>query len=120
MNIKFKISSDLDIPIEMIDEALSVARTYVKKFTIKKRNGADRNILQPSKKLKTIQYWLIYNVFEKLPIHESAVAYKEGISILYNARLHRNNRYFLKVDFKDFFPSIKWSDLEPIIKKMVV
>ena len=116
MDIKLKIASDLDVPQDLIKEALSVARTHVKKFDIKKRNGKPRTILQPSKKLKTIQYWLILNVFNNLPVHEAAIAYREGISILHNAKRHRNNRYFLKMDFKDFFPSIKWADLLPIIE----
>ena len=115
MNIKLKISSDLDIPSDMIDEAMSVARVHVKKFHIKKRNGGFRTILQPSKKLKTIQYWLMQNVFNKLPVHDSAVAYREGVSILHNAKRHRGNRYFLKIDFNNFFPSVRWSDLWPIL-----
>jgi len=115
MNIKSKISSDLDIPPDMIDEALLLSRKHVKKFYIKKRNGDKRAILQPSNKLKTIQYWLMYNVFNELPIHDCAMAYRDGVSILENAKRHRNNRYFLKIDFTDFFPSIKWTDFKSIL-----
>jgi hypothetical protein len=111
MNIKDVISRDIDIPTSMVDKALSLARQQVKKFIIKKRNGDDRVVVQPSKKLKTIQYWLIINVFEKMAIHTAAVAYRDGKSILDNAILHKGNRFFLKLDFKDFFPSIKYSDL---------
>ena len=116
MGIKEKISNDLYIPPELIDEALVYSRRYVKKFYIKKKAGNSRRaIYQPSKKLKTIQYWLLTNVFEKLPIHNSSAAYLKGKSILSNAERHRKNLYFLKMDFKDFFPSIKWRDLDPII-----
>ena len=115
MDIKEKISTDLDIPLKLIDEALAVSRKYVKKFYIAKRDGNSRVIYQPSKKLKTIQYWLIANVFDKLPIHPSSAAYIKGKSILSNAVRHRENQYFLKMDFKDFFPSITWNDFEPVI-----
>ena len=115
MDIREKISVDLDIPPKLIDEALAVARIHVKKFRIAKRNGSSRVIYQPTKKLKTIQYWLIANIFEQLPVHSSSVAYIKGKSILSNAVVHRRSKYFLKMDFKDFFPSIKWKDLEPII-----
>lgn len=117
MSIKLQISTDLDIPPSMIDEAMAVARIHVKKLYITKRNGDVRVIYQPSKKLKTIQYWLMINVFKKLAIHESAVAYRDGLSILHNAKIHRNNKYFLKMDFKNFFPSIKWIDLKPLLIK---
>lgn len=116
MDIKSRISLDLGIPHDLIEEALSVARIHVKKFNIPKRNGKPRAILQPSKKLKTIQYWLILNIFNHLPVHEAAVAYREGVSILHNAKKHRNSRFFLKIDLKDFFPCINWKDLLPIVE----
>ena len=115
MDIKKKISVDLDIPLGLIDEAVAVSRNQVKKFSIKKKDGTSRSIYQPVKKVKTIQYWLMANVFEKLPIHPSSAAYIKGKSILSNATRHRKNRYFLKMDFKEFFPSIKWKDFRPII-----
>lgn len=113
MNIKDVISREVDIPRSMVDQAISQARKQVKKFLIKKKNGDDRVILQPSKKIKIIQYWLIINVFEKIPVHDAALAYRDGKSILDNASLHKGNKYFLKLDFKDFFPSIKYFDLLP-------
>ena len=115
MDLKKKISNDLDIPTELIEEALAVSRKYVKKFRIPKKNGGTREIFQPARKLKTIQYWLMTNIFNKLPIHESAAAYIKGRSILTNAVRHRNNQYFIRMDFQNFFPSIKWNDFEPIV-----
>jgi RNA-directed DNA polymerase len=116
MHIKEAISNDIQIPISLIDEALSVARSQVKKFNINKRNGKPRAILQPSKKLKTLQYWLLANLFKKLPVHKSAVAYLDGVSILHNAKRHSEHRYFLKMDLIDFFPSIKYADVLPLIE----
>ena len=117
MDIKKKISVDLDIPSDLIDEAVAASRSQVKKFYINKKSGSSRRaIYQPAKKVKTIQYWLMANVFNKLPVHPSSAAYIKGESILSNAIRHRKNRYFLKMDFKDFFPSIRWRDFRPIIK----
>jgi len=115
MDIKAIISDDLGIPTSLIDEALARARLDVKKFVIPKRNGQKRVILQPSKKLKTIQYWLIINIFKKLNVHSAAFAYRDNLSILENAEVHKGNKYFLKMDLKDFFPSINYSDLIPLI-----
>ena len=115
MDIREKISSDLDIPLSYIDDSLDVARVRVKKLVLKKRNGSPRVVYQPSKKLKTIQYWLIHNVLTKLPVHHASMAYGKGQSILTNAHKHRMSRYFLKMDFHNFFPSIVWRDFEPIL-----
>lgn len=115
MNLLDKISQDLNIPESMLEEALMYSRSRVKLIRIPKRDGGERKVFQPSKKLKVIQYWLIKNVFSKMKIHESAMAYRERISIRGNAVKHANNKYFLKLDFKNFFPSIKFKDLTPYL-----
>lgn len=116
MGIKTVITSDLDIPLALIDEALRRARLDVKQFHIPKRNGGKRIIVQPARKLKTIQYWLIINIFSRIEVHNVAFAYRDTLSILHNAQQHQANKYFLKMDLKDFFPSIKFLDLLPIIR----
>ncbi len=92
------------------DELLVYAKTAphrYKKYTIPKRNSRKvRAIAQPSKELKFIQRAVIEYLESMLPIHESATAYRKGISIRNNAQLHVDGKYLLKMDFKDFFPSI--------------
>ena len=41
-----------------------------------------------------------------MPVHEAAFAYRKNIGIKQNAFLHSKNEFLLKMDFKDFFPSI--------------
>lgn len=117
MNIKKTIAADISIPDGLIDEAVKSARIHVKIFKINKRNGGSREIFHPSKKLKTIQYWLIHNVFNQMPVHEASMAYRNDISILHNAKKHRMNRFFLKMDLENFFPSIQFNDFLPILRK---
>lgn len=116
MHIEQVIVRDLQVPKNLINEAISGARTRVKKFTIPKKSGGFREIYHPSKKLKVLQYWLMHRVFSEIPVNDAAMAYREGISVLHNAKAHSGNRYFLRMDFKDFFPSISYQDLEPHIK----
>lgn len=117
MELKELISSELNVPLELIEEAVKIAHRSIKKFHLPKRTGGYRVISQPDGKTKAIQYWLIRNVFEKLPVHEASMAYKKRISTLDNAIAHKKNKYFLKVDLKDFFPSVKFADIEKIIKE---
>jgi len=41
-----------------------------------------------------------------LPIHDSAYGYRKGLSIRDNAECHLGNKFLLKMDLKNFFPSI--------------
>jgi len=83
-----------------------------KKYKIEKRSKGHRWIAQPSKELKVIQRLLVKEfLMPNFKIHKCAMAYRENLSILDNAKPHLTNAYLLKMDFSDFFPSIKSTDL---------
>jgi RNA-directed DNA polymerase len=69
-----------------------------------------RTIAQPSRDLKAIQRFIVDNKLAALPVHQAAMGYLPGKNILSNAELHRRNRIISKLDFKDFFPSIRVRD----------
>ncbi|MCQ9122066.1 RNA-dependent DNA polymerase [Rodentibacter pneumotropicus] len=78
-----------------------------KVYQIPKRNSSKkRTIAQPSKELKFLQRILCGILEDILPIHNSAFAYKKNIGIKQNAEFHSKNKFLLKMDFKNFFPSI--------------
>ena len=113
MELISKIIDDLQIPEEVLQEALYYARRQVKLIKFKKKGGGVRIAYHPARKLKVIQYWLLRNVFKKMPVHENAMAYRENLSIRDNAKKHTKNKYYLKLDLKDFFPSITYGSLKP-------
>ncbi len=78
-----------------------------KSFYISKRRGGKRLISQPSRELKALQRVLVNQVISKLPVHSAAMAYRNGISITDNARMHAGVGSILKLDFSDFFGSIR-------------
>ncbi|PIF21761.1 retron St85 family RNA-directed DNA polymerase [Candidatus Pantoea floridensis] len=85
-----------------------------KKWSIPKKNGGYRSIHHPSSKNKLLQYWLLTKVFDKLPQHDASYAFVKNRSIKDNALRHakEKNNYYVKLDIKDFFPSIEFSDFE--------
>lgn len=103
---------------EILCDTLCISKTDLLKFSataphrykvydIPKRNGSGhRTIAHPSKELKFIQRLLISSLEPILPISQSAMAYKKGISIKDNALYHLHSKYLLKMDFEGFFPSI--------------
>lgn len=75
-------------------------------FQIGKRRGGKRPINSPNSKIKTIQYWILTNILEKLLTHDAGTGYKKGTSIIKNAAVHQNSEMILKIDLKSFFDSI--------------
>lgn len=112
-----KIASDLGVlPQHLLKIAMTAPLRY-KTFNIPKKAGGIREVAQPAREVKAIQYWLIENLSNKLPVHESATAYRSGVSIKNNAEIHAHSRYMLKLDFANFFPSIVRSDIELHLEK---
>ena len=89
---------------------LSAPKRY-KTFQIEKRSGGKRTISQPAREVKLLQRIFASRFLLQLPVHSCAKAYIKGTSILSNAQPHAGHgRPILKMDFKDFFPSLKSSD----------
>ena len=75
-------------------------------FAIPKRSGGKRLIMAPKRRLKLIQRRLLELLVEKLPVSEHAHAFRRGRSIRTGAEPHVGKRVVLKLDLKDFFPSV--------------
>jgi len=100
---------------------LSLARragVSYKIYDIPKRTGGKRRIFHPSRETKALQYALLSTVLKTCKVHECATAYKRGVKspTLRNAKEHSVFSYTIRIDFKDFFPSIKPDDLFEILK----
>jgi hypothetical protein len=84
----------------------------VKKIPVPhKRKPGFRLVSRPSAELEILQRWLVLRFFRRNRVHPMAMAFLPKKSILLNANFHKNNNYFIRIDFKDFFPSIRMSDL---------
>lgn len=81
-----------------------------KLYQIPKRRGGVRTIAQPAREVKALQRALVDGLLSRLPVHSSAMAYREGLSIGDNAAAHAKNGPILKFDFSNFFPSITAKD----------
>ena len=75
-------------------------------FSIPKRGGGKRLIMAPKRRLKAIQRRLLSLLVEKLPVSEHAHAFRRGRNIRTGAEPHVGKRFVLKLDLKDFFPSV--------------
>lgn len=85
--------------------ALPDVKQY-RSFEIFRRSGDPRTIHAPIKPIKLAQQRLLALLTPaykpKRPVH----SYVAGRSIVSNARVHRRQRWVLRIDLQDFFPSI--------------
>lgn len=118
LNILKCLEEKFDVPQHDLLEFIKNSPRKYKVYQIPKRTSGTRTIAQPTPELKNYQRYLVSIFTPILPVHESAFAYIQGKSIKDNAFLHRNNSYFLKIDFSNFFnsitPNIFWKSFEEI------
>ena len=95
-----------------------VPERFYRRYRIPKRHRGWREIQSPSKELKAVQAWILRNILDKLSSSHYATAYVKGSKLLDNVSPHMNNRYFLSVDVKDFFPSIRSSLVRELFEKI--
>ena len=90
---------------------------YYNSFTIKKRNGKDRNILSPYSDLKRIQFNILNDLlYDKRP-SKYAKAYIKDVSLIDNVKIHRGYKYILKLDISSFFENISYVDVFNVYKE---
>jgi retron-type reverse transcriptase len=92
------------------------ADKYYKVFDIPKKNGGNRKISQPSKKLKALQGWILVNILNKLRSSPSCKGFDIGTNTLDNAKPHIGANAILCIDIENFFPSIKGSQIFTIFR----
>ena len=80
MELSQVISDDLKLDKQYIDNVISKADSSYKEYFIPKKNGGVRAVAQPSPELKTLQYWVSYNILQKLPVSKAAFACASVIS----------------------------------------
>lgn len=113
------IGEQMKVPAALVKSALDLAHIRYRKIRVKKRSGGERVLSQPAAELKLVLAWLDAEVLSKLPISSVATAFRPGASIVKNASIHRHSLYSVRVDIKDFFPSIRTSDLMLVVQKNV-
>jgi len=85
-----------------------------KEMTRPKANGKVRILHAPTSKLKTVQRWITRDILLKKRPHPYATAYYPGSSISNGAAPHVGRKIVVRLDLKDFFPSIGFSRVRQV------
>jgi RNA-directed DNA polymerase len=105
------IAEELTLPREVLAKAVAHAASRYRMIVVPKRSGGSRLMLQPAAELKPVLAWLDRKLFCQLRVSDLATAFRQGRSILDNARAHMSSTYSVRVDLVNFFPSIRSADL---------
>jgi hypothetical protein len=95
----------------------AATRLHYRRFAIPKRDGTARPIWAPLPRLKATQRWVLHNIVERLPVHGAAQGFLAGRSILSNAAAHTGAKIVLKMDVKEFFPTVTWRRVKGVFRR---
>lgn len=98
--------------------AINSTENHYRQFSIPKRRGGKRTILAPYPALLECQQWINKNILINVETHDISHGFTKGKSILTNAIPHLNKKCLLKIDLKDFFPSITINRVINVFKRL--
>jgi RNA-directed DNA polymerase len=81
-----------------------------------KKSGNIRLIEAPKSKLKELQQIILKELLEKIPSHPAVHGFLKGRSIKTFAAPHIGQRVVLRMDLKDFFPSISGPRVQALFR----
>jgi len=76
-----------------------------------KKNGDERIIYSPEVRLKCLQKAILEFLYTRLKFSKHVVGFVPGKSTVDHAKFHLNKKMLIKIDIKDFFPSIIASNI---------
>lgn len=92
-------------------------KTYYAHYVIPKANGSPREIDAPSGRLLAMQQWILRRILNRGRPHKYATAFIKGRSIMDNGRPHAARKVVVRIDLKDFFPSITYKQVRKVFEQ---
>lgn len=108
----------LGLNIDPLSRMVASPSSFYREFHIPKRSGGKRKIFAPYESLLLAQRWILENILDNVEIHEAAHGFCRGKSIKSNATIHLDGACLLKMDLKNFFPSIPISWIINVFKEI--
>ena len=93
------------------------AGTHYHRWTVPKRDGTPRLISAPKPDLKAVQHWIAHEITEHLPVHGAAHGFLVGRSIETNARVHAGAKVIVKMDIRNFYPTITMRRVKGLLRR---
>ncbi|PTM58419.1 reverse transcriptase family protein [Desmospora activa] len=94
----------------------TAALSHYHRFTIPKKSGGRRIISAPKPELRHAQEWVKTYIVDRVPVHEAAYGFIPKRSTVDNAQHHLQRAAVIKMDLKDFFPSITFQRVKGLFQ----
>jgi RNA-directed DNA polymerase len=85
---------------------------------VKKHTGGLRLIEMPKQSLRTIQRRILDRLLNRVPPHSAAHGFRCAHSCVTHAAIHSGKRVVIKMDLKNFFPSIAAARIHALFTKL--
>lgn len=100
------LSQLLGIKKHVLGGLVNSAESFYRSFEIPKKRGGHRKIEAPYPILLDVQRWIKSNILDVVPLSDVAHGFVYDRSIVSHAKQHVGKEYLLKIDLKNFFPTI--------------
>jgi len=87
-------------------------------FEIPKAKGGTRRISAPRARLRRVQRVLLEQILDRVPVHTACHGFVAGRSTVTNARPHERAALVLKLDLKDFFPTVHYRRVKGLFEQL--
>jgi retron-type reverse transcriptase len=102
--------------IEM-ERIVATPRQYYSTFQVPKHDGSTREIMSPNDRMRRVQQWIHHRILKHRPAHPSAHGFTSGRSIATNAALHVGKEVIVRIDVRNFFPSVRYKTVRRVFQK---
>ena len=96
----------MGLTLEELWELSRNPNAYYREFDMEVR-GKKRHLVEAIGRLKKVQRRILDELLQRLPRQDCSFGVSKGRSIKDNARVHAKSKYLVKLDIKDFYPSLR-------------
>jgi retron-type reverse transcriptase len=98
--------------------ATAKAASHYHRRWLPKRSGGERLIESPKPKLKAVQEQILRRILDHVAPHSAAHGFVIGRSILTNARPHLGRQVVVRLDLRNFYPSVGFNRVVAIFRAL--
>jgi hypothetical protein len=107
----------VDEPTPLMRAGADAGSGYVE-FEIPKAKGGTRRIAAPRAALRKVQRIILDQILARVPMHDACHGFVAGRSTVTNATPHQKAALVVKLDLKDFFPTVHYRRVRGLFKHL--
>ncbi|HSD86416.1 MAG TPA: reverse transcriptase domain-containing protein [Kofleriaceae bacterium] len=100
--------ADEEAMMALMRPGAGAGSAYIEFEIAKAKGGAKRTIAAPRPELRRVQRAILDAILAKVPLHDACHGFVPGRSTVSNARPHLAAALVVKLDLKDFFPTVSY------------